>query len=94
MIQNTSLQAYFQEVRPTLGDRQRKVLWALCERTELTNNELAQILNWPINTVTPRIFELRVKGLVEESSRRQDRVTGRTAIAWKIKSEHIQTKLF
>jgi hypothetical protein len=66
---------------------------ALRNRPEFTNNELAEFLQWPINIVTPRIFELRAKGKVEESSRRPDGVTGRRAIAWRIKKETGQTKL-
>ena len=93
-MQSTSLTAYFNEVFPTLGERQKSVLIALRERADFTNNELAQYLGWPINTVTPRIWELRLKGYVCESCRRKDGVTGRTAIAWKKKTEVIQTKLF
>jgi hypothetical protein len=37
----------------------------------------------PINTITPRVFELRQIGLVEEVGKRKCRVTDRTAIAWK-----------
>jgi predicted ArsR family transcriptional regulator len=92
-MQNTSIQAYRNDVAPTLWQRQRAVMEALRNRPEFTNNELAEFLQWPINTVTPRIFELRAKGKVEESSRRQDGVTGRTAIAWRIKRETGQTKL-
>ena len=92
-MQNTSIQAYQNDVKPTLGQRQRAVMEALRYRPEFTNNELAEYLQWPINTVTPRIFELRAKGKVEESCRRADGVTGRKAIAWRIKKEIGQTKL-
>jgi hypothetical protein len=37
----------------------------------------------PINRVTPRVFELREIGLVEEVGKRKCHDTGGTAIAWK-----------
>lgn len=85
MIQETSRHAYRSEVIPTLGDRQLAVYNELLEAPDLTNSELAGRLNWPINTVTPRIYELRHESppLVEEACRRPCRVTGRTAIAWR-----------
>lgn len=44
MIQETSKQAYFSEVLPTLADRHRKVLEALSGVDNATNNELAHLL--------------------------------------------------
>lgn len=84
MIQDTSREAYEQEVKPILGERQSAVMDALRTREDFTNHELAEFLRWPINTVTPRVFELRQKKLVFENCRRLDKGTGRTAIAWKI----------
>lgn len=83
MIQATSLTAYHHEVKPNLGDRQRLVLDEIKLHYNITNSELANHLNIPINTVTPRVHELRRKGLVIEDCKRTCRVTGRTAIAWK-----------
>lgn len=45
------------------------------------------MLGWEINRITPRIFELREKKLVVEASKRKCKVTGRTAIAWKVKGK-------
>lgn len=83
-VQSTSLHAYHSEVVPTLGDRQRAVYDELEKAENLTNSELAGRLNWPINCITPRVYELREVGVVVEDRRRPCRVTGRTAIAWKI----------
>lgn len=84
MYQETSRIAYAQNVIPTLGTRQLTVYEALKSRENFTNSELAGYLDWSINTVTPRVHELRKMKLVEEDYKRPCRVTGRTAIAWKI----------
>lgn len=81
-VQETSRKAYREEVEPTLGERQAAVLAALGSRS-LTNSELARALRWQINTVTPRIFELRKLALVEFHEKRACGVTGRTAMAWR-----------
>lgn len=84
MIQDTSLQGY-DEIKETLGDKQRKVLEYMNDRYgDFTNSELSVGLGWTINRVTPRIFELRHTGKVELSQKRACKVTGRTAMAWKV----------
>lgn len=86
MITQTSKQAYFNEVLPTLGDRQIKVFNILKNSNcPLTNNEIAYKLGWSINRVTPRVFELRGRGLVESAGFKHCPITGRSAIAWRIK---------
>lgn len=90
MIQETSRIAYRHDVLPTLGQRQKKIYETLELRDSFTNSELAHYLGWTINTVTPRIFELRKLNLVTDSGKRTCRITGRTAIAWRI----VQDTLF
>jgi len=80
MKQPTSRAAY-QEAKPTLSERQTAVLAVLTE--PMTNTEIAHALPWPINTMTPRIFELRIKRKVEWHDNRPCRVTGKRAIAWR-----------
>ncbi len=84
-VQETSLFTYNREVRPTLGERQKAVFRELEKSGAMTNSELADSLNWPINTVTPRVYELRGLDLVVEDEVRTCRVTGRKVIAWRIK---------
>ena len=81
-VRDTSLMAYI-EVEPELGARQMHVLSVLRERGSLTNTELSQVLNWTINRVTPRIFELRALGCVVVVGKRPCRVTGRMAYSWR-----------
>lgn len=83
MIQTTSHLAFL-EILPTLNNRHQSVLKAFGE-SNFTNNELAHHLDWPINTITPRVNELVKRGLLEEFERRPCKITGRTAIVWSIK---------
>lgn len=94
-VATTSLKAYREDVEGNLGERQELVYNAIklysTKGSDVTNSELAQVLNVPINTITPRVFELRQKGLVRQAQQRKCNVTGRTAIAWEITGEHQKT---
>ena len=93
-VQDTSINAYYGEVVDTLGNRQMEVLRKFAENytRDFTNAELAEELHWPINTITPRVYELRGMDknipidpgnpILIEVRRRTCSVTGRTAIAW------------
>jgi hypothetical protein len=83
-VQDTSREAYVNTVLPTISDRQRFAYYELSKVSDYTNSELAARLGWAINRLVPRIHELRELGLVVESKRRECRVTGFQAIAWKI----------
>lgn len=82
-VRDTSIAAYRTDVRPTLSERQKTVYELLEHEINLTNSEIAARLDWPINCVTPRVYELRDMGLVIEDGKRHCRVTGRTAYAWR-----------
>ena len=83
MIQQTSIKS-FQSIIPELGARQRLIFRFLSARSEqsFTNLEISSSLGLPINSVTPRIFELRKIGFVVERDRRLCSVTGRLSICW------------
>lgn len=85
-VQETSLRAY-REIQPRLGEKQAEVLKVLRAARDtgfdFTNCELAFVLHWPINTVTPRVKELRDYGYVVLSRKRRCERTGRLAMAWK-----------
>lgn len=87
-MRDTSLAAYETYVEPTLGERQKVVYEVLEKHADLTNREIKEILGWEINTVTPRVYELRDRGLVFESSKRICKVTGRLAYAWSTKRQN------
>lgn len=82
-MQSTSLDTYFGEVKALLGEKQKVVLAAFDARESFTNSELADYLSWPINTITPRVFELRKLGRLAEDGKRVCARTGRKAIAWR-----------
>lgn len=92
-VQTSSLEAYFREVLPTLGERQVHVLKVFQDNPtmDFTNMELAEELGWSINRVTPRVYELRGKGknnklmwnpVLTFSRRRLCLVTKRPVMAW------------
>lgn len=83
-LQQTSLFAYMNEIKPTLGERQKVIYNALRSRLNFTNTELADYLGFPINTVTPRVGELRKLGLVRNAGIRKCKVTGRNVISWEV----------
>jgi serine/threonine protein kinase len=65
------------------GEQEPATAWSCSER--YTNGELSKLLDRPINTVTPRVHELRKLGLVEDAGRRPYRVTHSMAHAWKLR---------
>lgn len=48
----------------------------------LTNAELGEFLNWSVNRVTPRTFELRALKLVTKGPKRRCTTTGFRAQTW------------
>lgn len=93
-MQETSLEVYFSTVLPEIGDKQRAILQVFTANPTMTftNLELARELRWPINTVTPRVYELRgrdkrfpmVNPILIESKKRPCRIGNRRSIAWKL----------
>jgi len=99
-IQDTSLIAYYGEIMETIGDKHREVLkvFGMNPYMDFTNAELAEELEWPINTVTPRVYELRgcdknvavdpENPILVHVQTRKCRVTQRTAMAWGMNPEY------
>jgi hypothetical protein len=84
MIQDTSLWAH-QVASQNLGAKQKQVLDALRFFPDATNRELKEYLHWEINSITPRIGELRDQGLVIDAGIRSCKITKRRCHAWKAK---------
>lgn len=63
MIAETSRQA-FEKIQDKLGDKQQAVYEALGELGVATNEQIADHLGWPIQSVTGRVTELNKLGLV------------------------------
>lgn len=83
MIQQTSLQAY-REIQPELSKRQEQVYKTIMNNPGLNNTEIARKLGKPINTITPRVNELRKKELVKLKEKKQCPITKKTTMAWEI----------
>jgi len=81
MIQKTSIEAY-DSVKNDLGKLQRQIYNLLKVYPNCSNNDLSRITQKSINTITPRIKELRDKGLVFFSHYKVDRVTNRRVMCW------------
>lgn len=88
MIQQTSILA-FQEAKTRLSYTQSAVLEALEEISPATNKMIAKHLGWEINSITPRVLELRKKRKVVEAYRSVD-ITGRKAIFWKPRKQEVE----
>lgn len=86
MIQSTSQEAY-DSIIETLGDRQHQVFTCLRSIEPACNKAIANELCMPINEITPRIAELRYKGVVEQAFKAD--YDGRKVIYWKIKTPEI-----
>lgn len=86
-MQSTSLQAH-QDIKKSLGDRQKTVLEAISRHENITNKELSRYLCWDVNSVTPRVFELREFDRVKEDCKRICKVSGRKVIAWAVNNNY------
>lgn len=81
-VRETSLIAWMR-VQP-LGDKQERVYDVIRSNGRVTNMEIAQLLGWSINRVTPRVMELRKMDRVRLDGYRECSVTGRTACVWTV----------
>ena len=84
MIRETSLTAY-RDIEASLGMRQQTVYKAIKYLGCPTNLEISRFKKIPINQVTPRVFELREKGVVVECEKRECSVSGRVVLSWRIR---------
>jgi hypothetical protein len=84
MIQDSSLRAYY-DIQRTLHPRQKQVFIALSSVPDATNRELELLTGLRVNEITPRVKELREKGVVVQSCERRCKAskTSRLVIAWK-----------
>lgn len=82
MIQDTSLEAY-NTIKIKLGERQQQIYDAIWKYESVSNLDLSRFLKIPINSVTPRVKELREKGLVIEDGHKIDRITNRRMKKWR-----------
>jgi len=84
-VQVTSLISYY-EVLNTLSRRHKEVLLALKHLGVANNLQISKLLNLPINSVVPRMYELRKKGIVIYHDTHACPITKRSTRFFKIKS--------
>lgn len=82
-VQKTSIDAYFTLTDKQIGDRQRLVLKAITDLGPVSDKQIATVLGWPINTVTPRRGELVEMGRVRYDSEETDKDTNRRVMLWR-----------
>ena len=80
-VQRTSLEAW-RLLQETLGPHQKTILKALRELGRASNKQISMALGWPINTITPRVKELRDIGLVDYEGEQFDSKTQRHEMVW------------
>lgn len=78
-LRTTSLLAYY-EALENLGTRQLEILKAINEIEPCNNLMISQYTKLPINSVTPRVYELKKKGLIKELKIDICPITGRKTI--------------
>lgn len=81
MIQKTSLESY-EVLQPELGELQEKVYNVIISHPGMSNHDIARYLGWEINRVTPRVKELRDKGITIHSHTKIDYITKRKVMCW------------
>lgn len=88
---DTRDQAY-EQVLPKVATSQSEILRVLGMEYNgpLSNSEIAEQLQWPVNRVTPRVFELRTMGLVKDAGKRKCRITNLTVHTWTLISKEGQ----
>jgi len=81
MIQETSIESYY-DMLPHLNNMHNMFYNLLKVYPGCSNNDLSRISNHKINVVTPRVNELRKRGLVKFSHYKTDRITKRRVMCW------------
>ena len=81
-----SLLAYRAFAPKELSKKQNTVLAFLLKYGSMSNKELAAKIGWPINTITPRVKELRDLGLLELDCIKWDQKTNRAESVWRVKN--------
>lgn len=81
--QQTSFRPW-QNVQTSLGERQQQVLDVIRELPQCDNLMISQKLRLPINSITPRVNELRKLGRVKEVGQFRNAMTGRPTMRWEV----------
>lgn len=101
MIQETSLIAYNYKIKPELSPRQELVYNAMRYRDNWTIAEISKFVELPEKCVCGRLDELEKMGKIEviggrhiKPVKRACKVTGSSAMQWRITESNGQMKIF
>jgi len=83
VIQQTSLESY-KAILPELSNKQQIVFEVIAKHPGMSNHDISRFLHLEINTVTPRVNELREMGFVDYRGDKLDRATNRNVMTWEI----------
>lgn len=64
--------------------RRLAVLEALRTHGPMTQEQVGEVLGWPIQSVNPRIYELARGGRVRDTGKRRATRSGKTAAIWEV----------
>jgi len=81
-VQQTSIEAY-DCIYDDLGKKQKEVYDVIEQYVGVCNQDIAEILGWGINCVTPRVKELRDFGLVRQGGYKLNS-NGYRVMTWKV----------
>ncbi len=71
-----------------INKNQKTVLSVIANNEPISNEQIANILGWLPNQVTPRVFELRQLGFVEHCGYTCSPRTFKKVSLWRIKNAH------
>ena len=74
----------FKDLKTQIPTKQEQVVSALRKLQKATNRELANYLDWEINSVTGRVNELFHKKIIKTEGTKLDTKTNRTVTVWKL----------
>ena len=68
----------------------QKAVFEILQRGDRSNSGIASALGWPINRVTPRVFELRQMNVVFPGGVMIDPITNKRVQVWTVKNPSAQ----
>jgi predicted transcriptional regulator len=71
-------------VRDAVTGRRLVVLEALRTHGPMTQEQVGELLGWPIQSVNPRIYELARGGRVRDTGKRRATRSGKSAAVWEV----------
>ncbi len=84
-VRSTSRKVFNEEIKPKLGEKQQQVYVAIqMSKRPVNNQELADYLKMPINSITPRTNELVEMGKVKKAFIDVYPKTGRKTVYWTV----------